>query len=171
MITERLHKALNDQMNFEFYSAHVYMQMAAYATDRGYDGIANFFLCQEQEERSHGMKFYNYLGERNLKITITGFELDQTDFGTILNLYQEALRHERVVTSRIYNLADIAGEEREHGTTHLLTWFINEQLEEEATFTKHIRTLEHIEERSNDMLQFDQEMAARVFVDTTQTQV
>lgn len=44
MLSKKLHDALNDQMNFEFYSAHAYMAMAAYCTAESYDGFANFSL-------------------------------------------------------------------------------------------------------------------------------
>ena len=55
MLSKKLHDALNEQMNFEFYSAHAYMAMAAYCTAESYDGFANFFLVQAEEERFHAM--------------------------------------------------------------------------------------------------------------------
>lgn len=167
MISKKLQKALNDQMNFEFHSAHIYLQMAAYATAKGYDGVANFFLVQEKEERTHGMKFYNFLAQCDVEIEITGFDMAPVAYERIIDIYRAALAHEKIVTERIYDIADIAQEEREHATSQLLSWFINEQVEEMANFNKQIHTLEHIDEETNDMLVFDQAMAARTFVDTT----
>ena len=170
MFSEKLHTALNDQMNFEFYSSHVYLQMAAYASGKGYDGIANFYLVQVEEERAHAMMIYRYLAERDLPIQIAGFEMESSSYVTMLEVFETALAHEKIVTERVYNLANIAQEEREHATSQFLTWFINEQVEEEANFNKYIHVLNHISESSGDMLRFDQELAARVFVDPTPKQ-
>lgn len=73
MLSEKLHKSLNAQMNYEFYSAHTYLAMAAYCTDESYDGFANFFLVQAEEERFHAMKFYTYLSNLGYRATIEGF--------------------------------------------------------------------------------------------------
>lgn len=43
LLSEKLLNGLNEQMNFEFYSAHAYMAMAAYCSAEGLDGFANFF--------------------------------------------------------------------------------------------------------------------------------
>ena len=63
MLSDKLHAALNDQLNYEFYSAHAYLAMAAYCSDKSYDGFANFFLIQAEEERFHAMKFYHFLSD------------------------------------------------------------------------------------------------------------
>lgn len=168
MISEKLNTALNEQMNFEFYSAHIYVQMAAYATGEGYDGIANFFLIQAEEERTHAMKFYNYLADRDMPITITGFEMDSDGLSSIVHAFETALEHEKIVTKNIYHLSDIAMDEREHATIQFLTWFLNEQVEEEASFGKLINTLKHISNDPGAMISFDEELGRRVFVDATQ---
>lgn len=74
MLSEKLHKSLNSQMNYEFYSAHTYLAMAAYCTDESYDGFANFFLVQAEEERFHAMKFYTYLSNLGYRATSKAFQ-------------------------------------------------------------------------------------------------
>ncbi|MGE7093217.1 ferritin [Lysinibacillus sp. NPDC048646] len=163
MLSEKLHKALNDQMNFEFYSAHAYMAMAAYCTDEAYDGFANFFLVQAEEERFHAMKFYNFLSDMGYRATIYGFESPENNFDSILNTFKSALNHEKEVTRRIYNLSDIALDEREHATMAFLKWFIDEQVEEESTFDTLIHKIERIENDSNAIFMLDGELATRTF--------
>ncbi|GGG25581.1 ferritin [Lysinibacillus alkalisoli] len=163
MLSEKLHQALNDQMNFEFYSAHAYMAMAAYCTDENYDGFANFYLVQAEEERFHAMKFYNFLSDMGYRATITGFDTPGNDFASILDTFKTALSHEKEVTSRIYKLADIAFDEREHATIAFLKWFIDEQVEEEATFDNLIKRIERVESDSNAIFMLDTELASRKF--------
>ena len=163
MLSEKLHAALNAQMNYEFYSAHVYLAMAAYCTDESYDGFANFFLVQAEEERFHAMKFYNYLSDMGYRVTIEGFSNPGNDFASVLDAFERALLHEKEVTRRIYELSDIALEEREHATMAFLKWFIDEQVEEEATFNTLIAKISRIKNDSNGMFMLDAELANRTF--------
>ena len=95
MLSETLHNALNDQMNFEFYSAHTYLAMAAYCTSENYDGFANFFLVQAEEERFHAMKFYNFINDLGYRATIQGFESPENNFSSVLEAFKAALLHEK----------------------------------------------------------------------------
>lgn len=163
MLSEKLHEALNDQMNFEFYSAHAYLAMAAYCTTETYDGFANFFLVQAEEERYHAMKFYNFLSDLGYRATIDGFDRPSNEFSSILEAFETALSHEKEVTRRIYHLSDIALDEREHATMAFLRWFIDEQVEEESTFDTLINKIKRIESDSNAIFMLDSELASRVF--------
>ena len=69
-MSKELTQALNQQMNFEFYSAHVYLAMAAYCSSESLDGFANFFIVQAEEERFHGMKIYKFLNDRGQRATL-----------------------------------------------------------------------------------------------------
>lgn len=163
MLSEKLHQALNDQLNFEFYSAHAYLAMAAYCTDENYDGFANFYLIQAEEERFHAMKFYNFLSDMGYRVTIQPFLEVKNDFTSLLDTFKTALKHEKEVTKRIYELSDIALDEREHATMAFLKWFIDEQVEEEATFDNLIAKLERIRKDSNAVIMLDDELAKRSF--------
>lgn len=163
MLSETLHNALNDQMNFEFYSAHTYLAMAAYCTSENYDGFANFFLVQAEEERFHAMKFYNFINDLGYRATIQGFESPENNFSSVLEAFKAALLHEKEVTRRIYELSDIALDEREHATMAFLKWFIDEQVEEESTLDTIIHKFERIENDSNAIFMLDAELASRTF--------
>lgn len=163
MLSEKLHAALNAQMNYEFYSAHAYLAMAAYCTDESYDGFANFFLVQSEEERFHAMKFYNYLSDMGYTATIEGFSNPGNDFASVLDAFEQALKHEKKVTRRIYELSDIALEEREHATMAFLKWFIDEQVEEEATFNTLIAKISRIKNDLSAVFMLDAELANRTF--------
>ncbi|WP_214482056.1 ferritin [Bacillus sp. SM2101] len=163
MISKKLLEGLNEQMNFEFYSAHAYMAMAAYCSSESFDGFANFFLVQAEEERFHAMKFYNFINALGERATIIGFPEPNNEFSSLLDAYEKALSHEKEVTKRIYQLSDIALDEREHATINFLKWFIEEQVEEEDLFDSIIQKLKRIENDSNAIFMLDNEFAGRSF--------
>ena len=164
MISERLFTELNKQMNFEFYSAHLYLAMAAYCAAEDFDGFSNFFKVQAEEEKFHAMKFYNYINEMNGRVKLDGMPNPQNDYKSLLDAFKISYAHEKIVTSKIYNLTDIATDEREHATISLLKWFIDEQVEEEATFNGLIKRLGRINDDPTSIYMLDNELATRVFV-------
>lgn len=164
MFSKNLEQALNDQINFEFYSAHLYLSVAAYFSSIDLDGFANFFTVQAEEEKFHGMKFYNYVNDSGGRVLLKGFENPPVYFESHLDAFEKSLEHEKIVSKRIYNLSDIAMEEKEHATLSLLRWFIDEQVEEEKSLNAIIKKLKRI---GNDMAALyilDTELSARVFV-------
>jgi ferritin len=163
MVSESLLKELNDQMNHEFFSAHAYMAMASYCSSESYDGFANFFLVQAVEERAHAMKFYDYINAIGQRAIIGGFPTPNNDFRSMLDVFEQGLENEKVVTKRIYHLSDIAWEEREHATINFLKWFIEEQVEEEDLFETIIQKLKRIDQDSNAFFMLDQEFAKRTY--------
>lgn len=168
MVSEKLVTALNDQMNYEFESANVYLAMAAYCASESLDGFANFFLVQAEEERFHAMKFFNFINDIGHRVTIKEMERPNNDFSSVLEAFEKGLAHEKLVTKKIYDLADMALNEREHATMTFLKWFIEEQVEEEASFDTIIQKLKRIENDSNAFFMLDTEFASRKFSPPTE---
>lgn len=162
-MNEQLAKALNDQMNYEFYSAHVYLAMAAYCSSENVDGFANFFLVQAEEERFHGMKIYKFLNDRGKRATIQALPEPYNEYTSILEAFEQGYKHEVTNTERFYKLSDLAIDGREHATINFLKWFIDEQVEEEALFDGIIAKLKRIEKDSNALYMMDAEFATRTF--------
>lgn len=167
MLSEKLLKSINEQINFEFYSSYHYLAMASYCESVDLSGFANFFKVQAQEELFHAMKFYDYIFQSNGSVTLDAIKKPNTEFYNILNVFEAGYEHEKEVTRRIYNLADIASEEKEYATIALLNWFINEQVEEENTFNNIIKKLKRCESNSAALYMLDDELAARVYTPPT----
>ena len=161
---DSLAKALNDQMNFEFYSAHVYLAMAAYCSGDSLDGFANFFIVQAEEERFHAMKIYKFLNDRGRRATLLALDEPNNDYKSVLDAFEQGYAHEQKNTQRFYELSDLAMNDREHATINFLKWFIDEQVEEEALFDSIINKLKRIDKDSNAFYMLDSEFAARSFV-------
>lgn len=167
MVSQKLIKALNDQFNYELLSAHYYIAMAAYCSEQDLDGFATFFKVQAEEERFHAMKFYDYVTEVGGRILITDIKNPQNNFTNITNVFKSALEHEEGVTKRVYNLMDLAQEEKEHATISFLSWFVDEQVEEEANMKAIIKRLERLGSDHHGLFVLDKELGARVFVPPT----
>ncbi|MBW7458836.1 ferritin [Paenibacillus sepulcri] len=163
MMNETLSHALNEQLNFELYSAHVYLAIGAYCSGESLDGFANFFIVQAEEERFHAMKIYKYLNDRGSRVTLTGMETPNNDYSSILDAFEQAYQHEQEVTKRIYHLSDLALNDREHATIQFLKWFIDEQVEEESMFDTIIQKLKRIDTDSNAFFMLENEFAQRKF--------
>lgn len=163
MLSKNLLKALNEQVNFEFYSSYSYLAMAGYCEDIDLSGFANFFRVQAKEELDHAMKLYDYVYQKNGSIELEQIDKPQIEFDGIIDVFQKAYEHEQLVTKRIYSLADIAYEEREHSTISLLKWFIDEQVEEENNFNTLIKKIRRVGDNQAALYLLDDELQKRVY--------
>ena len=163
MISETMTKKLNEQIKNELYSGHLYLAMAAYCSSVDLDGFANFFIVQEQEERFHAMKFYHYIVEQDQDVTIFGLDNPPAEYGSLEEVIDAAWKHEQKVTKLLYGLMEIAVEEKDYATQGLLKWFIEEQVEEEASMLTLLKKVRLVGERGQGIYMLDNELAQRVY--------
>jgi len=164
MIGKKLEKALNDQLNFELYSAYIYMSMSADLKSRGYNGFANWLFVQTQEELVHVQKFYSHILERGGKVALVKVDGPKQSWKNALEAFQDAYEHETKVTARINDIVDLATKEKDHATANFLQWFITEQVEEEANTSDAVNQLETADGNPNAIMLLDRELGQRVFV-------
>ncbi len=165
MIKKTVEVALNEQINAEFHSAYLYLSMSAYFNSVGLAGYANWMRIQYQEELAHATRFFDYVNERNGTVKLSPIGEVQVAFSGIVNVFEETLAHEQLVTSLIDKLMDIATKENDHATKSFLQWFVDEQVEEEANVEQILNNLKLIKGEGQGLLMMDREMQTRVFVD------
>ncbi len=163
MLSEKLFTALNEQITHELYAAHLYTAMAAYCESIDLKGSANFFLMQAEEERFHAMKFFNYINDRDGIVVLEALENPHKQYKSVLEAFEAALAHEKIVTSKIYDIMDIATDEREYATVSFLNWFVDEQVEEEASFATLIQKFKIAQKDESMLHMLDIELGTRVF--------
>ena len=163
MLSEKLHAAINAQINAELWSAYLYLSMSLDAESKGYKGVANWFYVQWLEEQDHARIFMNYLNSRDAKVELQPLAEVRTEWSSVLEMFQETLKHEKVVTSLINNLAAIAAEDKDFASSNMLVWFVNEQVEEEENARDQIFAAEAVENDKYGMYQLDKELATRVY--------
>lgn len=130
----KLIELLNQQINFEFYSAYLYLAMSTYFSEINMDGFAKFMKSQAKEELEHAQKIYDYLLLRNEKISYQRIEAPDTDWVNAQDVLNDAIEHEKMISSKIHELYKIAKELDDFATMNFLNWFVEEQLEEEEKF-------------------------------------
>ncbi len=163
MISPKLQEAINDQINKELYSEYLYLSMEAYCRSVDLDGFANFFHVQTQEEHFHAMKMYNFLIHRDARVTLKKIDAPQVEFSSPVELFEKTLEHERFVTKSINDLMDLAVRENDHAVGSFLKWFVDEQVEEEATDLRILNRLTLVKGEGHGLLMIDSELAARTF--------
>ncbi len=167
MLSEKMEKALNEQINAEFESAYLYLSMATWFEEQNLDGMANWMMIQFREEETHALKIYDYVNERGGRVLLKPIKGPKTEWDSILQVFEETLEHERLVSSLINNLVNIAVEEKDHATNSMLQWFVDEQVEEEASADKIVNQLKLIGDNPQGIFMLDREMSQRNFVDET----
>lgn len=167
MISKKMTKALNTQLNHEFYSAYLYLSMSAYCNKADFNGAAGWFLLQYQEEQQHATRIYNYLIGQDAKVSLKKIAKPAKKFGSLLETFEQSLAHEQVMTKRLNELSDSALKEKDHATYNLLQWFVNEQVEEEASVSEIISKLKMVKNDGYGLLMIDRELAQRKNAEVT----
>lgn len=167
MLNQRVYNAINDQINAEIWSAYMYLSMSAYFASEGLNGFSNWMKVQWQEELTHAMKFFDYLIERGERPILKPIDEVPEKWDNALHAMEETLKHEQKVTSLINNIMDISIEEKDHATKSVLQWFIDEQVEEEASAQEIIDSLKLLGDKGHGIYMLDKELKTRQFVDET----
>lgn len=162
MISTRIQAALSEQLNREFYSAYLYLAMSAYSSNADFNGAASWLELQYEEEILHATRIYRYLIDQAVPVRLQAIGEPPAEFGTLLEVFESSLRHEQAMTSGLNELSDLALAEKDHATYNLLQWFVNEQVEEEATLNGIIAKLRMVKGDGYGMLMVDNELGVRV---------
>jgi ferritin len=163
MLSDKMAQALNEQVNKEFYSAYLYLAMAAYFSDTGLSGFAQWMRSQAQEEVFHAMKFHDFVLERGAAATLKAIAEPQASWKSSLEAFENALEHERFVTKSIDELVAVAEKEKDNASRIFLQWFVTEQVEEEDSVGEVVNKLKLIGKDGSGLYMLDRELGSRVF--------
>ncbi len=151
-LSEKMTTELNAQMGREFAASNQYLAMAIYLDDKSLGDLASFYYRQAEEERLHALKFMHYMLDADAMPVVAETPRPKCDFESVEEIAEMSLNMEREVTGCIHDLVDVAMAERDHSTNRFLQWFVEEQIEEEATFNK----LLDVTRQSTNLLLIDQ---------------
>ena len=158
---EKMLSALTDQITMELSASHSYLAMAGWFESQNLPGMATWMQMQSAEERAHALKFFEFVADRGSDVVLGSIEAPQSAFGSALEVFEQSLAQEKDVTRAINRLYTIANEEGEYEAIPLLTWFINEQVEEEASVDQVVEDLRRAGDDSQVLLMLDRELGAR----------
>jgi len=163
MLDEKMVDAINEQMNAEFYSAYLYLSMAAYFDNRDLSGFSNWMRVQAQEELTHAIKFYDYLVTRGARVTVTQIKTPPAEWDSPRAVFEHVYQHEQNVTGLINNLVDLAISLSDHATNNFLQWYVAEQVEEEESSNGVLQKVILAGRSTSGLYLLDQELGQRVF--------
>ncbi|HIU48553.1 MAG TPA: ferritin [Candidatus Avimonoglobus intestinipullorum] len=163
MLDKKVVELLNTQVNKEFYSAYLYLDIANYYTEQGLDGFANWYNIQAQEERDHALLFIKYLQNNDEKVTLDAIAKPDKAFDTNMAPLQVGYEHEQYVTGLIHAIYDQAYSVKDFRTMQFLDWFVKEQGEEETNAKNLITKMELFGSDAKGLYMLDNELGARVY--------
>lgn len=164
MLNEKMEKEFNEQINKELFSAYLYLDMKSRFSEMNLQGFVNWMDVQVQEEKAHAMGMYDYVLERGGKVELLAIDKPEVEGKTPLEIFEQVLKHEEFVTSRINHLMDVADEVRDRAALSFLDWYLKEQVEEESNVGGVLATLRLISEDKKALLMLDKDLATRTFI-------
>jgi ferritin len=163
MIGKKLNDAMNEQIKNELESYYIYLSMAAWLHSKALDGMGHWMRVQAHEEMLHAMKFFNHLIDRGGKVVLKDLKQLKIQWKSAIEVFQDALEHEKFISKKINDLMSIARQEKEYASEPLLAWFTDEQIEEESNANKITEQLEMVGADKSGLLMLDRELAARAY--------
>ena len=149
MLNKAIADKLNEQINLEFYSSNVYLQMSSWCSKHGYEGAAAFLLRHADEELEHMQKLFKYVSETS------GMPL----LGKLKEVFETTLEHEKLVTSKINELVEVTFANKDYSTFNFLQWYVAEQHEEEKLFNSIIDKFNLLGEDGRSLYFIDRDLA------------
>lgn len=163
MLDQKVVELLNYQVNREFYSAYLYLELSNFYEEKGLHGFKNWYRVQAQEERDHAMLFYQYLHNNNAKVVLETIEKPNITLNSLMDPLKVGLQHEYYVTGLIHAIYDAAHSVKDFRTTQFLDWFVKEQGEEENNANDLVTRMELFGEDPKSLYMLDNELNGRVY--------
>lgn len=159
MLAKEMVDCLNNQINLEFYSSNLYLQMSAWCEDKGFEGAAAFLKGHAEEEMQHMTKLFNYVSETGALPVLGAIDAPPHEFDSLLNMFDEIYQHEQLITQKINQLAHTAFSSQDYSTFNFLQWYVAEQHEEEKLFKGILDKIALVENDSKLLFFIDKDLA------------
>tara|TARA_B100000965_G_C19493940_1_gene714320 strand:+ start:152 stop:700 length:549 start_codon:yes stop_codon:yes gene_type:complete len=158
MLTNKVEKALNKQIEIEANSSQYYLAMASWAETKGFEGVATFLFDHSDEERQHMLKLVKYVNERGGHAIVPPLPKPPKIFDCLSHVFQKLLDHEVMVTTEINKVVDICLKDKDYTTHNFMQWYVAEQIEEEALARKILDKLKLIGDDKGGLYLFDRDI-------------
>lgn len=160
-ISKELQNAINDQINYELYSAYIYLSMATYFESLNLNGMAHWMKVQASEEYAHAMRFWTHVSDRGGRVILTDIKGPATEWDSPLAAWENAYEHEKIVTERIFKIGKLAEKLGDKSAIPMLNWFYDEQVEEEEQTQRVADLLKQIGDAKGALFMYDARLGKR----------
>lgn len=161
MISSKIEKAINKQINHEFTTSYTYLAIGAWFASKNLPGFAHWMQVQRTEELTHAAKLFDFLVDRGGRVELEAVGKPKSDYGSPKDAIAAALKLEQATTALINKLFDLAAEEKDYATQGCLQWFVDEQVEEEKNVGDILAKLEMAGDSKGTLLMLDHQLAKR----------
>jgi ferritin len=162
MISASMQDALNAQVAFEQYSAQLYLAMSAHCDAMSFKGFAHWLRIQAGEETAHAVKLIDFLLDRRGRLELRPIAAPPTEFGGVIQVFEQVLEHEQGISARIHALFELARAEKDYASEVTLQWYVTEQVEEESRVGQIVDHLRAVGDRGGGIWYLDSKMGKRV---------
>lgn len=145
LLSEKLTKLFNHQVNQELYSAYLYLDFAEYFKEKNMPGFGHWYSVQAQEEISHASRIMDYMIEQGRRPELREIAKPDVKIKDDISVGKAGLAHEVLITGMINKIYETAMNEKDYRTMEFLDWFVKEQNEEEENACNMLALLEQIE--------------------------
>ncbi len=159
MLSQKTIDRLNQQINLEIYSCHLYLQMSSWCAYQSFNGCATFLSQRVDEEMMQMRRLFNYLQETGALATIYGLQAPPANFNSLIQVFEQIYEHEQLVTSKINDLVNLANTESNYATCQFLQWCAAEQHQEEFLFKSILDKIKLIGTEEQGIVLIDREIA------------
>jgi ferritin len=159
MLKNSMVEKLNQQINLEFYSSNLYLQMSAWCEEKGFEGAAEFLRSHATEEMEHMTRLFTYVSETGALPILGSIEAPPHEFNSLGEVFQQTYEHECLITQRINALAHEAFSSQDYSTFNFLQWYVAEQHEEEKLFKGILDKIELVGDDGHALFFVDKDLA------------
>lgn len=159
MLTDNMVQKLNEQINLEFYSSNLYLQMSAWCEDKGFEGAALMLRKHAIEEMDHMNRLFTYVSETGALPIVGIIDAPPYNFASLKQLFQEIYDHECLITNKINALTHVAFSTQDYSTFNFLQWYVAEQHEEEKLFKGILDKISLVGEDGKALFWIDKDLA------------
>ncbi|MGV6989292.1 non-heme ferritin [Testudinibacter sp. P80/BLE/0925] len=159
MLDKKVINKLNEQINLEFYSSNLYLQMSAWCSQKGFEGAAQFLLRHADEEMQHMQKLFQYLNDTGIMPVLGELDAPQAEFSSLKEVFELTLEHEKFITKKINKLVEVTFECGDQSSFNFLQWYVAEQHEEEKLFNSIIDKFNLLGDSGLSLYFIDKELA------------
>ncbi|EAR55896.1 putative ferritin [Photobacterium sp. SKA34] len=167
MLAKAMVDNLNEQINLEFFSSNLYLQMSAWCEDKGFEGAAEFLRVHAVEEMEHMQRLFTYVSETGALPILGTIEAPKHEFASLGDVFRETYEHEQLITKKINELAHVAFTTQDYSTFNFLQWYVSEQHEEEKLFKGILDKIELVGEDGKALFFIDKDLSAMAKAEST----
>jgi ferritin len=165
MMSEKVQKAINEQIHAELSASYAYLAMSAYCDRNSFTGAAQWLRLQSHEEYGHAMRLFDFMLARHAKVALKDLGVPKSEFDSLRDVFETAYAQEQAVSAQIEALYELAFNEKVYPAVVQLEWFLTEQVEEEKTCREVVTKLRMVKDDPASLLEIDRELGTRTEVD------